>query len=54
MGMMEKEQEIKIDQEQFFKMSREEILKLEKEEIFEIMFAIIQQQAAKIAELEAR
>jgi len=35
-------------------MDREELLKLEKEEIISLLFAIIQQQAKKIAELEAR
>ena len=35
-------------------MNREEMLKLEKEEIITLLFAIIQQQAEKIAELEAR
>ena len=35
-------------------MNREELMKLEKEEIISILFAIIQQQAEKIAELEAR
>ena len=35
-------------------MNREEMLKLDKEEIVDILFAIINQQAEKIAELEAR
>jgi len=35
-------------------MNRDELMKLEKEEIIELLLAIIQQQAAKIAELEAR
>ena len=35
-------------------MNKEELLKLEKEEIISILFAIIEQQAKKISELEAR
>ena len=35
-------------------MNKEELMKLEKEEIIELLLAIIQQQAVKIAELEAR
>ena len=35
-------------------MNKEELMKLEKEEIISVLFAIIQQQAKKIAELEAR
>ena len=35
-------------------MSKEELLKLEKEEIIAVLFAIIEQQTQKIAELEAR
>ena len=35
-------------------MDQEELMKLEKEEIISVLFAIIQQQVEKIAELEAR